>query len=729
MPDLPARTDSAIGAPLPRVEDARLLTGAGRFVDDIDHPGCLHLAIVRSQHARAALRRVDGAAARALPGVRAVITAADLGSHGAPAINPLVPDLVAPPFALLADGAVHAVGQPVAAVIAVSAAAALDAAEAVVVEADAEPAVLHGAGRLLDAGPDGAAFAQAWTVGDVEAAERSAAAVVAVRLEQARLAPSPLEPRSALAVWDDGRLTVWLGTQAPHRARADIAAVLGLDPALVRVIAPDVGGAFGARASIHPEELLVAWAAWRLSAAVRWRGSRQDDLVAGTHGRGAALAASGAFAADGRLLGLRARLAFPLGHRLPYSAAVPARNAARILPGPYRVGAADVRMWAAADDTAAMGIYRGAGRPEAALLMERLMDRAAARLGLDPLEIRRRNAASGAHRTAAGDLMDSADFPGLLAASAERAGYAGLRAAQAERRRAGELVGVGIALYAEPCGEGWESARLRLLPDGRIEAATGSTAQGQGRETAAAQIVAGALEIGPERVVVRHGDTDATPAGIGALASRSTPIGGSALLRAAKQLRERARAYGDPPDWVMLAADPDIRAGLEVELVHEATRAAWGSGCCIAVARVDRDTGVPTVERIVWVDDPGRVVNPRLVEGQLLGGLAQGLGEALMERVVHDGAGQLLTGSLMDYALPRASDMPPVELAARPLPSAANPLGAKGVGEAGAIAVPPAVLGAVLDALAPLGVEHLDLPLTSETIWQAMRSANREEGR
>lgn len=738
------------GQPIRRREDARLLRGEGRYVTDVAPENCLHLVFVRSPHAYAEIRSLAVDEARAMRGVIAVLTAADLGPVGRAAVNPLVPGVRPRSFEPLAAEGVMAVGQPVAAIVATSAPAALDAAERVAVD--------YAAHDLPD-GPGDERMAQRWTQGDVDAAFRAAAAVVRVEVRHSRVAAMPLEPRAAVAAWDDAaeQMIVWLPTQSPYRARDDLATILGIDADRLRVIAPDVGGAFGAKASLHAEDAVVAWAAWHLRRPVRWSGSRGEDLLAGTHGRGGALAGEMALDADGRMLGLRAEIAFPLGHWMPYSAVVPARNAARILPGPYRLPAVDIAMRGFVDHRAPLGIYRGAGRPEAAMLMERLVDEAARALGLDPTVLRQRNivrADDFPWHTPTGQTLDSGQYEALIERVLALSDYPGLRRRQAERRAGGELVGIGLALFVEPCGEGWESAEIALGPDGTIRVATGSTAQGQGRETAVAQLAADALCVPLDRIRVRHGDTATAPRGIGALASRSTPIGGSALLRAADEFRQMAaarvaqllqipagavsfdggvfvdRGSGRAIDWTALAtaiaADPDA-ADLNISLQYRADGEAWSSGCCLAILSIDRETGVPTLEHLHCVDDIGTIVNPMLVEGQLIGGIAQGIGEALLERIVYDEHGQLLTGSLMDYAMPRAADMPPIALDSLHTPSPLNLLGAKGVGEAGCIGAPAAIVNAAVDALSPLGVRHLDMPLTSETLWRTLSAAGTKE--
>jgi len=753
-----------IGRARRRVEDARLVTGQGTFVGDLVPAGCLHAAFLRSPHARAKITALDTRAAAAASGVVAVFTGAHVADLGDLPVNPLVDSLHAPPFPVLAHGSVEAVGQPVAAVVAETLTAALDAAELIEVDYDPLPPVLGSgtdAPALFAEVPQNQAAAQTWRAGDIEAAFAAADAVVRVSIEHARLAPLTLEPRAVLAEWNEESegLTVHLSTQTPHRARTDLAAIIGLAPERLRVIAPDVGGAFGMKASLYPEEVLVVWAAARLRRSIRWAATRAEDFAAASHGRGAAIWGELALARDGTMLALRADIEAPLGHWLPFSAVVPARNAGRVLPGPYVVPAVEISARAGISNTAPVGIYRGAGRPEAALLMERLAEEAAYALGLDSVDLRRRNLVAAdrfPYATPTGETLDSGDYDAVLTRARALAEYEGLRAEQARRRAAGGLYGIGAGFYVEPSGQGSERAHLRLEPDGSIMAATGTSAQGQGRETAFAQIVAETLMLPPEDVCVVHGDTALTPPGIGALASRSTPIGGGALARAAEGLRElgrqaAARLLQAEPGEVSLGEDGFVRAdqsvagigwdalaehiaasgeaALEARHTFETPGEAWGCGAAIAAVAIDAETGVPTIERFVWVDDTGTVVNPLLVEGQLMGGIAQGIGEALMERIVYDGDGQLLTGSLMDYAVPRAADMPAVAFDRVETPSPMNPLGAKGVGEAGTIGAPPAIMGAVLDALRPLGVRHIDMPLTAERIWRAMKDAeDRGEG-
>lgn len=696
-----------------RREDPALLKGQGVFTSDVQAAEALQGVFVRSPQAHGRILSIDTAMAQGAEGVVAVLTAASLDPAGRvvrmPPPNPLLPVPAVQQVEPLARDTVTYVGQPVALVLARTLAQAQQAAQSVQLEIEA-----------LDPVPD---FGESQPVTQVAhhhpAVDQRPGAVseglttVDVMLDAPRVLALSMEPRGMLARWQaaaDGapeRLTVHFGTQSPSRAQADIAAALGWEPARVRVVTGQVGGAFGAKSSITPEDLAVAMAARRVRSTVRWTSSRSDEFTAGMHGRGGKLRGSLSVTPDGRFQALSADLHFALGAWLPYSAVVPLRNTARILPGPYRVGQLDVQGRAGLSNAAPVTIYRGAGRPEAALLMEALVEKAARALGMDPVELRRRNlidAGSMPYTTPTGEVFDSGDYPRVLELACERFGYAAQRELQAQRRARGEAVGIGMAFYVEPCGMGWESARVDWHADGRVTVATGSPAQGQGHATTYARIAASALGLREEDVAVIYGDTERCPEGVGALASRSTSIAGSAILQACRQLLARREAGESLP----LSA-------------HEkfTSREAWSYGCVFARLRVDRDTGRPTIEQITWVDDAGNVLEPKLAKGQLIGGLAQGLGQAMLERLVYDAGGQLVTGSLMDYAVPRADDMPDIDIDSIAIPSPYNPLGVKGVGEAGCIGVPAALMNAARDALAPLGECDLQFPLTSEQFWQA----------
>ncbi len=755
-----------IGRPLRRVEDRPLLTGRGRYTDDLQPPGTVRVHFVRSPYAHARIVRLDVGAARRAPAVVEVLTGADVRHLGAPSVNTFFPGTTrVAPHPILADGVVRAVGEPVAAVAAETAAAARDAAELVEVEYEprpplltAEEALAAGAPALYPGIEGNRAFAHTWRSGDVEAAFAGAHRVVGLRVAQTRLGAVPLEPRAALAVYDPAadELTVWLSTQVPFRVRSELARILGLPENRIRVIAPDVGGGFGAKGAAYRDEVATAFLALRLRRPVKWVATRAEDLVSTQQGRGADAEAELAVDADGRLRGLRARIACPVGAQLMVNGAGPARNYGRILPGAYVVPALDIDVRGAYTTTPPTGPYRGAGRPEGIFMIERLMDEAARALGVDPADIRRRNFVprdAFPYRTPTGNVYDSGDYLAAFERALKLAGYERLRAEQAAARARGEVVGVGLAAYVEPAAFGWESGGVRVERTGAVTVVTGSSSHGQGHETAWAQIVADVLGVEPAAVRVRHGDTQGAPQGIGTFGSRSTALGGSAVFRAAERVRDKARRIAArlleaaPEDVILaegafqVAGVPSRRAtwadvaeaayrgaplppgeapGLEATEFFSAEDEAWSFGTCVVTVAVDRETGQVRLTRCVWVDDAGTVVNPLLAEGQLHGGYAQGAGQALLEGLVYDREGQLVTATLMDYAVPRAADFPEPELDKTVTPSPRNPLGAKGLGEAGCIALPPAIVNAVVDALAPLGCTHLDMPITAERVWAVL---------
>ncbi len=680
-----------------RTEDARLITGQGRFVHNLALPGMRFGVFVRSSVA-SALIDVDLWAAKQMPGVVQIVSAADLGALRLPKPNPLLPELTAHVSPFLAGDEVRYVGEPIVLVVASDVALAQQAADAVQVryspKAD-EPESPHFEVRHHSGTP------------------QKADLTVSITHRQPRVQAMSMEPRASVARWnaDDQSLTFWTGTQAVARARDMLAEVLTIDVAKVRVIAPDVGGAFGAKASLYPEDFVLAFAARALQASVQWTSTRSEEFLSATQGRGAAFSGALSINASGEFVGLEADFDFPLGAWLPFSAAVPLRNAVRILPGPYRVPHVKITGAAKFTHEAATNIYRGAGRPEAALLMERLIDDAARQARIDPVALRQKNLIRRDEmpfKTPTGETLDAGDYPLALSAACEAFGYAAARVDQATRRGAGGLVGIGVACYVEPCGQGWESARVTLLDNGQVEVASGSSAQGQGHETSFALIAAEVLGIDASRITVVHGDTAFAPDGIGALASRSMAIGGSAIREAALHVKAALAAGASYP----IIANVKYTARME----------AWSYGAVIAALSIDADTGVATIERIVWADDAGRIISPMLAKGQLLGGLAQGLGQAMMEAIRYDATGQLETGSLMDYAIPRATDMPPVEIISIHEPTNANTLGAKGVGEAGCIGVPAAILNAACDALTDFETSTLTFPLTSETLWRVLQT-------
>jgi len=717
---------------------------------------------VRSPYARARVAAVDVAAAQKAAGVIAVVTAAELDPFPPFGLARAFDRMVLPPMAFLAGDEVRAQGTPVAMVVAESAALAQDAAALVAVEYAALPGVAEADAALAASAPavaghdDNRSFTYTVRSGDVAAAFARAARVVSVDVRQTRLAGVPLEPRGVAAAWEDERLTVWSSTQVPHRIRDELARLLALPVERVRVIAPDVGGGFGVKGGPYREEVLVPWLARRLGRPLKWISTRIEDLLTTHHGRGSVSHGELAVAADGTILGLRARILCPLGSHVGYTAAGTPRNHVRCLPGPYGVADVDIEAVGAFTTTPPIGPYRGAGRPEAAFLMERLVDEAARALKLDPADVRRRNLIAPERfpfTTATGQSYDSGDYPAMLARVLELTDYPELRRRQHARRQRGELVGIGLSVYVEPSALGWESGRVRVDADGAITAFTGSSAHGQGHETTFAQILADRLAVDPERITIRHGDTAEIATGVGTFGSRSVALGGGALAHAADALVARARrlaaqlleAHADDvrlaggrfavagvPDrsvgWADVAAaagrqaPPGETAGLEAEHVLAPPHEVWSGGAVVALVSVERETGVVRLERLVWIDDAGTIVNPLLADGQLDGSLAQAWGQIALEGLRFDADGQLLTGTLMDYAVPRADDVPRAEIHHAHSPTPRNPLGAKGLGEAGNIGVPPAVVNAVVDALSPLGVRHLDMPLTAEAVWRAMRA-------
>ncbi len=701
-----------------RREDARLIRGAGRFIDDLWRPGVLHAAIVRSP---IACGRLIGLRAPVLPANTYLLGPELLGQFRMPAPNPVLP-LAAPAGAELLIGGqeLRYVGQPLALVLGADPVLARSLADAVELDYEAlEPIgdfdpraglvteVRFGKPRPAEPAPAGS----------------SDGVTSQIDLSNPRVAAASLETRAILAQWDPHavQLLVHLPSQSPSRARQDLARTLGIEESRVRVLTPDVGGAFGAKASVLPEELMVALAARAVGRAILWRASRLEEFVAGMHGRASRLKGELRAAPCGRLVHLRAQLDFSLGAWLPFSALVPMRNAARILPGPYQLESVDISGKAWRSNAAPVNIYRGAGRPEAALLIETLIDRIARRMALDPVELRRRNLIQPVDMpwsSPTGERLDSGDYPALLDTACQRFGYDAERVEQARRRTEGEWVGIGVAMYVEPCGQGFETARVNRDSDGRIRIFSPSPAQGQGHETSYAEIAW--RELSPqlgcrlEDIEVVLGDTAQCPAGIGSLASRSIAIGGSAIVLACRQLLEQWRALAPQArDQTPLCADARFDA-----------EEAWASGCVMVRMSIDGATGEPRVERIVWADDAGRVISPEIAHGQLLGGLAQGFGQAMLERLSYDAAGQLTGASLLDYAVPRAGQLPdPIDIVSLCHPSPNNPLGAKGVGEAGCIGVPAALMNAALDALSPLGETALHFPLTAESLWRIIKDS------
>jgi carbon-monoxide dehydrogenase large subunit len=730
-----------VGRPLPRREDERILRGAARYLDDIELPGLLHAAFVRSPYAHAAI--VDVRPPESAAGLVAVITGADLAGRVRPLPIQPVPgsELADEPHPILAAGEVRYAGQAVALVVASSRALAEDAAELVEVDYDERDTVIdpRASDLVLER------FARSG--GDVDGAFAGADRVVRGRYALPRLVAAPLEARGIVAHGDGAdRLTVWCSTQDTHRALAQLAHVLDRPDDSIRVIVPDVGGAFGSKGGIAPEAAAVAVAAMDLGRPVKWAEDRFENFLAGYQGRGMEADVELALSADGGLLAVRARIVADLGAYLLPATAIPGHTAAMLMAGCYDVPAVAVELVGARTHKVPTGPYRGAGRPEAAYFLERAIDDAARELGLDPVAVRRRNLVrSFPHRTPLGLTYDSGAF--------ERCLDLALELIEPERSSDGErAVATGVALYVERAGGQWESADVTVAPSGRVVVRSSTSPHGQGHDTAFAQIAAERLGIALDDVVLRFGDSAVVPRGVGTFGSRSMAMGGSALVVALDRIVARAREVAahvlevapDEVAWengrlsapgrdALSFADvaaaayqpgrlaPGTEPGLQAS-ARFASDLVFSSGAYAAVVEIERATGTLTVRRLAAVDDCGTIINPLLAHGQVIGGIAQALGECLVEEARHDDLGQPLTASFANYSLLTAAEMPPVRMGVVESPSPLNPLGAKGVGEGGAIGALPAVANAVAAAL---GGAPVDPPYAQDKLWRALQGAAR----
>jgi aerobic carbon-monoxide dehydrogenase large subunit len=718
----PSSVRGWVGEALARLEDERFLKGEAHYVGDMKLPDMLHAAFVRSVYAHGFLRGIDAESAKSAPGVRAVITGADLEGETDPfPVFGRDADLVPVAHPVLARDRVRYVGEPVALVVADTAEQAADAAELVWIEVEELPALIEPreaqvAPALHDEAPDNVLLRLRVGSGDVAAAFADAHAVVRQSVGIPRLIAAPLEPRAVLASYepDIDLLTLWLSAQDQHRQLACLTEVLRRPPEKLRVVVPDVGGAFGSKGVPQAETAALALAATRLGRAVKWTETRTESSLAVYQGRGVEVDAELALAADGRMLGLRARVLADLGAYLYTTTPVSSQTLASLLVGCYAIPAAEVSVTGVCTTKVPTGPYRGAGRPEAALAIERLVDRAAAELRLDRVEIRRRNLIPSdafPYRSPLGPTYDSGDYAGALDAALELSGWDELLVERDRLRASGRVAGSGLALYVERAGPGWETARLRLEEDGAVLLYTGSSPHGQGHETTFAQIVADELGVAPDAVDVRWGDSFEIPEGVGTFASRSVTIGGSAALLAAREVKARF--------------DTGEAAPLEASVRFELPGPVFAFGAYVATVEVEPETGETYLRRLVAVDDCGRAVNPLLAGGQIEGAIVQAIGECFSEQVGYDDDGQPLAVNLYEYHLPTAQSLPELASALRETPSPYNPLGAKGVGEGGSIGTPAAVANAVADALAPLGIRHLDPPYTGARVWQAMRATSR----
>jgi aerobic carbon-monoxide dehydrogenase large subunit len=787
------RNYQGIGAPLRRVEDRRLLTGRGRFVADIDLPGALACALVRSPHAHARIRSIDASAAAAAPGVVAVFTGADMAADGMAPMRPMwavrsrdgAPMAEPPRFALARETVRH-VGEPVVAVIAETLLQAADAAERIAIDYEPLPAVTdaraaqaEGAPQLHAAAPGNVCFR--WARGDeaaVRKAFQSAAHTVAIDVVNNRLVGAAIEPRAVMATAEpgDGKLTLYTSTQAPHHIRRQVTEQLGIPESALRVISPDVGGGFGYKGKLYPEESIIVWAARRLARPVRWVASRSESFTADNQARDHLTRAELALDGDGNFLALHVRTFANLGAYVStFGAAIPSAIYSALFAGGYRTPAIFVEVTGVFTNTTPTDAFRGAGRPEACYVLERLADAAAAKLGLDRADIRRRNLippSAMPYKTPIGPTYDCGDFPKIFARALEVADYSHFANRRAAAARRGRLAGIGMACYVESSGVApsrfagalggrvgfYEAASIRVEPDGAVRAMLGTHNHGQGHATTFAQILASKLGVAIEQVEVVEGDTDAVPHGTGTFGSRSIAVGGCALDRAADKivakgkliaghLLEAAATDVDFGDGAFVVAGTDRRVsfaevaraayvphnfpletvepGLQETAVYDPPSFAFSNGAHVCELEIDPDTGRIEIVGFWGVDDVGIVINPMIVEGQIHGGLAQGLGQAVLEHCAYDGSGQLVSGSFMDYAIARADDLPPfVTECDESQPCTHNPLGAKGCGEAGSIGAPAALVSAALDALGPLGVTDLEMPLTSEQVWRRIREAS-----
>ncbi len=769
---------ASIGTPIKRREDPRLITGQATYVDDVKLSGMLHMAILRSPYGHARINSINTEAAKKHPGVKAVYTAEDFSDIATVAIAVPLGE-IANGMGLhgpLASGKVRFYGDPVAVVIAHDRYVARDARDLIEVDyeplpaaIDLEAAMQPGAPLLYEEFGTNVAFGMHPPTDEIDKVFEQTLAdggiVVKQRMVNQRLAPNAMETRGVVADYNKSSktLTVWASSQNPHILRNILAALIGHPQHQVHVIVPEVGGGFGSKIDVYPEEMIASVAARKLGRPVKWIEDRSENIAVTVHGRDQVDYVEAAATKDGKITGLKVHGISDLGAYCSLFTDV-----IMIAFGfPVSCGAYDIKnIHLSADivftNKAPTDAYRGAGRPEATYITERVIDLVARELGKDPAEVRRINFIQPdqfPYKSAAGAVYDSGNYEAALDKALSMAGYQSLRAEQAQARAEGRLMGIGLSSYIEICGFGpkgsapiglYESARLRIEQSGTVMLYTGSSPHGQGEETTFAQIVADEFSISPDQVMVIHGDTDSTPEGRGTYGSRTTAVGGSAAYTAAVRLREKMKQIaahmleaspsdvtledgkfavaGSPQKSVSFAdvaatantsntLHPSIEPGLETTVFWEPEACTFPFGTHISVVEIDKETGAVELKRMIAVDDCGRQINPMIVEGQVHGGLAQGIGQALIEGVIYGDDGQLLTGTLMDYAMPLSSELPSFELDSTVTLTTVNPLGVKGVGEAGTIGSTPAVANAVIDAL---GVAHFDMPFTSERVWKAI---------
>jgi len=781
-----ATVERLLGKSIKRREDPRFITGKGTYVDDVKLPGTTHAVFVRSPHAHARIKKIDTTAAARHPGIVAVFTGADMTGVNSLPCGWLLPDLKVPPHMPLASDAARYVGDPVAVVIGETQEAALDAAEKVDVTWEVLPAVTAtdqatagGSPQIHEVGASNTAFK--WQIGDAAAVDVAlqGATVVKKRIVNQRLVANAMEPRACLARFDaaTGDLTLWVTSQNPHVHRLLMAAfVLGIPEHKVRVIAPDVGGGFGSKIFLYNEETICSWATRKVGRPVKWTSTRREAFQTDAHGRDHVTEAEMGFDAQGKIVGLRVKTIANLGAYLStFAPAVPTYLYATLLNGVYEMPAIHAEVTGVFTNTTPVDAYRGAGRPEAAYLLERMIEAGASALKLDTIELRRKNFIpkfANGYQTKVALNYDSGNYEAAFDKLLTVMDYRKARADQAAARQQGRLVGIGFATYIEACSIApskvvgslgaqaglYESGKVRVHPTGGVTVYTGSHSHGQGHETTFSQLVADELGIPMEQIEIVHGDTGAIPFGMGTYGSRSGSVGGTALLMSLRKIKEKGKKIAAH----LLEASPDdmeyangqfqvkgapgkavpfgqvaltayvphnypegLEPGLEETSFYDPSNFCFPFGAHACVVEIDRDTGHVKVLRYIAVDDVGNVMNPMIVDGMIHGGIAQGVGQALWEGAVYDG-GQLVTGSMMDYAMPKADMLPMYETDRTVTPTLVNPLGVKGAGETGTIAATPTVANAVIDALAPLGIDHIEtMPLSPERVWTAMQRAKR----
>jgi carbon-monoxide dehydrogenase large subunit len=770
----PTRTETYVGRRLRRREDPRLITGTATYVDDVKLPGMLYAAIVRSPHAAARVKSVRTEAAAKAPGVHAVFTGADVEGVGPVPCAAALPGLRVPKHTILATNRVYYVGHPVAVVVASDRYLAADAADLIEVDYDPLPAVADpekalepGAPAVHPEWPDNIAFTQHTEGGDCKKAFAEAeknGVIVRQRIVSQRLVPMAMETRGVVAEWRSGDkyLTIYSSTQIPHLMRTQVALMLGIPENHLRVIAPEVGGGFGSKLNVYAEEALMGFIAMRVNKPIKWIESRRENFQTTIHGRGHVDYAELAATKDGRITGMKLKLIQDLGayHQL-LGPLIPTLSVL-MMPGLYDFHNIEADVIGVFTNAAPTDAYRGAGRPEATHVIERMVDILAATLKMDPAEIRLKNFPpkdAFPFTTATGLNYDSGDYAAPLNRALEILDYSKTREEQRAARRQGRYYGIGISTYGEICAfgpspatpaGGWESATVKIEPTAKVTIMTGASPHGQGQETSFAQLAADKLGVTPDDVVVIHGDTSVVQYGIGTFGSRATAVGGAAVYQALDDLRAKCIRFAAPmlgvqPDDVRFEGgvfsspkssktatigevaleahivrhpQPGLEPGLVATRFFEPSNFAFPFGAHIAVVEIDKETGEIKILRYIAVDDCGNVINPLLVDGQVHGGVAQGLGQALLEEAIYDENGQLITGELMNYAIPKAHHVPEIELDRTVTPSPVNPMGVKGVGEAGTIGCSPALVNAVVDALSPLGVLHVDMPMTPQRIWR-----------